>query len=158
MASPAEIVQACLVALDLVIVPMEYNELVPFVQQPGDGSTVCYISSMPDDDDQAVCVKNSIGLDFGQTMNTGKYIIHPGIQIEVRSLYDSPGYALTQKIANAIQGINNNTVVFNGQTYYVQNIYRVGSIVTFGEQVGKRRRIWVIPARLVMADSQSTIG
>ena len=148
--SPAEIVQAWLISQ---LSFLKSNEL----QEPGDGSTVCLVDGMADEFDQAVFIQDQVGLDFGRRQR-GKTERHPGIKIIIRALDHQTGFSLANAVANALDSSTMMTVSVNGVSHYVQSIYKTSTIIRLGEEVGKRRQLWSINARIVFQDREPALG
>jgi len=153
MASPAEIVRACFVQLGLVIMPVS-NEQLPVAQLPEDGTTQCYVGNQPDDVDQMVCVYGPAGRVFGREMRGGKTLLHSGIKVIVRALDYPTGWALANLIAttgmDSFPGNSTVTVTDDPTVYNVQSIYRTSDVIELGEEVGKKRQLFSINARIAL--------
>lgn len=157
MASPAEVVRQYLINSGLVILPVVTGEVIPAQQLPGDGSTVCFTRSMPDDYDQAVCIFNTTGPIFGRRQRDGKQLMHPGVNVFVRTL-DDTGYDLAVTLANALDASTRSTIMIDEMEYLVQSIYRTSPVISLGEEVGKQRQRWSINARVAFQDQQPIMG
>lgn len=150
MSSPAELIREYLVSQGLVQYPGD-------IQTPGDGTTQCYVSSMPDDPDQILSVYDIAGLKWCRTQR-GKNIIDPGVKLIVRAL-DYRGYTnVVLPITTILGAVNENTVSLNGVDHFLHSVYRTSSIVSIGEETGKRRQLWYINARVSMQDIEPVIA
>lgn len=157
MDSPAEIIRSCLIDLGLVIMPGIPNQTIPYQQTAGDGSILCYVSSMPDDEDQCICIYDQSGIVWGR--DTSKKLAHPGIKVLVRAVDYSIGSLMVRSLALAIDNrMRNITTVLNGTPYTISNFYRTGTIISLGEEVGKRRQLWSINARVAFDYSTPLLG
>ena len=151
MAGPAEVMRAFLIGLGTVVDPAPADQ-VPYQQLPGDGSILCYVSSIPDEVDQAVVLKDMPGVVFCPKTQVGQKILqHPGIKCLVR-WPDGTGYDVAQTIADACMSIYNGTVQVRGASYAVQSVYRVGGINDIGEEIGKKRQLWTFMLRVAFQD------
>jgi len=158
MASPAQIVRQYLIDKGIVIDPEEPGELYTYNAIPGDGVTPCYVSSLPDDIDQAIVIKDQAGVYFGRRMPDGKSMLHPGIQFVIRSLDYQTGYDLANSIVLAFEAVNNTNTTVNTVVYSVKSVYRTSTIIALGEEVGKKRQLFSINARVAFNDSVPSIG
>lgn len=157
MASPAEVVGACLVNAQLVIVPTSQDP------PPGPDPVTLFISSMPDDTDLAVAVFDTAGTRFGRSMRDGQSWVHPAVNMLIRHRLYSQGYNLCQQIANFLDSFTSTTVIVTtpasgSEIVAVQSLYRVGTIISLGEEVEKRRQLWSLNLRVAFQGSQQQIG
>jgi len=103
-----------------------------------------YISSMPDDEVNCGAIYDTAGVLDGKLM-TGEVIIHPGIQLSIRSNDYETAYAKIEAITLALDDINWDTIVVEGTTYQLQNVSRATPIFPLGSERGyKRRFIFVV--------------
>jgi ribosome biogenesis GTPase A len=157
MAGPAEIIRSILVTQKLVAMPPVAGKTVPFQQLPGDGTTLCFIGSMPDTPDQAVAIYDTPGIIWGRRQRDAKDLVHSGILIKIRTL-DYSGYDLANNLANSLVTIKQTNTIIGETTYYVASVYRTSNVVSLGEQVGKKRQQWTVQARVAFQDIQAPIG
>lgn len=158
MSSPAQIVQAYLVTQGVVQMPAVPNQTELYSQLPGDGTTLCYVSSMPDDPDQVVALYDTAGIFWGKNQRKQSRV-HPGIKILARSLDYASGYALVNLIATTLDSFTTGNVVTSDQvSHAVQSIFRVSPIIALGEEVGKKRQLWSLNARVAFQDSEPNLG
>lgn len=160
MASPAEIVQNALAGLGLVTLPEQRNLLSP-IQLPGDHSTVCFANSSPDDYDQMVSVTDTAARMFGRRMRYPKYLMHNGISVLIRHLHPKFGWALANRIAvDGLDQLSNMQIQLykSDEIHYVKTVYRTTSVIFLGEQVGKKRFLWSIMARVAFDDREPPTG
>ncbi len=162
MSGPAEIVRAALVAQNLVLMPGDtVNQLIPFQQIPFDGSMPCYVSSMPDEIDQGLLLRDVAGHLFARRMEDGKYLVHCGLKLLMRTIeYD---YDSVNALFNAITAISKVSIPItdpagNIVQHFVQTIYRTSTIIPLGEEVGKRRQLWSLNVRVAMQDQEPQTG
>lgn len=151
-ASPAQIIRACLVDQALVIMPGTH------VQIPGDGTTICFVSSMPDEVDQAVALLDMPGLFGGRRHKDGKYLIHPGVKVQIRALDHDVGCELVESILNGIGTIVRTTISVGSEVWKISSAYRIGSLIPNEEQVGRKRQQWTQNIRVAFDDDQSPLG
>lgn len=149
MASPAELVRMCLVHRGWVTMPD------PTMPIPANGSTYCFVSSLPNEPDQLLYLRDSTGLIFGKRQNDGKVLEHPGIVIIMRSLDFGRDWAMD--LLEAIESITHTDITMpDGMIYHVQSVYRTSTLADMGEEVGKRRHSWTANARVAMQDLEVT--
>ena len=93
-----------------------------------------YISSLPDgpqvNTDCAV-VYDTSGIKDGRYMS-GEVIIHPGIQIRVRSRNYDTAYNKIEEIALALDAIQNNLIIIGAYEYKILNASRTTPIICIG--------------------------
>ncbi len=154
MVSPAEVIAACLVKGTLVIVPTPGGP----VPVPGMGLPTLFIGSEADDCDVAVILYDVGGRFFGRLQRTGQTLVHPGVNLLVRHLDYPRGYALAQELANFFDAFAAQTVMVGSETVQIQSAYRIGSIISLGEQIGKRRNEFSLNIRVAFQGTQSQIG
>lgn len=155
MSTPAEILRSCLIDQGLVTLGSYDNNQ----QSYPDDSVVCFVASMPDKYDRALGIYNRAGKNFGRTMEDGKRMLHPGLQLLFR-MPDESGYEFVNRVANALdQSILRITTTPPGSCTecYVQGVTR-GPIIPLGEEVGKRRQLWSINVRISFQDRQPVQG
>lgn len=156
---PSKILRQVLIDMGLVVYPGGTSQSIPYVQQPGDGSTVCFISSMPNEPDQAVCIYDTIGPDFGRRMDDGTYMMHRGVQLRIRSLTEDDGYNLAALLTyQGLDTIRFRKATIDGVDHFVDNVYRNTSIISLGEEVGKRRQLFTVNARIVFPTTEPNQG
>lgn len=156
MASPASVVRACLVQAGLVILARDRN-LVPIDELPGENVTPCFVPSMPSSPARAVAIRNAPGVNFGKAAG-GKAMTHPGVSILVRDVEEDDAHALAAAIADAIDRSKMGEVEVGGVTHYVHSLYRVGTLVSLGEDTLTQRQQFVISARVAFRDQEPTMG
>ncbi len=107
------------------------------------GSWPLYISHMPDGDNvasDAGSIYNTPGVKDGRRME-GPISQHYGIQLRIRSLEQSDGWAKAEDIASNLDAVHNVTVTNGAEEYQLRNISRQGPVVPLGiEQESTRRR------------------
>lgn len=95
----------------------------------------------PDKPDNCVTVYETEGRRDGRTMNGGEVWYHPGVQIEVRSADHNTGYLKANQLATCCdEEIYNETVTFEGKTYTITNVSRVGQVMSLGYETPESRR------------------
>jgi hypothetical protein len=121
-------------------------------QVKGDGTTYLYSPSMPDTPDQALQVCDTAGTYFWRSQR-GRDRVHPGFQILVRSP-DPDNWQLAQQVADFLGTVGRQSLLVVDQTYDVQSVYRVGSILYLGEDPNRERYLWSINGRVAFQDTQ----
>jgi len=124
------------------------NPAVPMIPRKGD--TYGFVSSLPNEPDQILFLRDSAGLVFGKTQS-GKVLEHPGLVIIMRSLDFGRDWA--KGLLEAIEQVTNVAVAMpDGNTYHVQSVYRTSTLADMGEEVSTRRHAWTANARVAMKD------
>lgn len=138
--TPAQIIRSCLIDWNLVSYPGTAS-----YKPPG------FFSSMPDAPDQAICVFDTKGRDFGRGTRENLSNVHPSIQICVRWVDEAEGHDRVNKIAVALDTHFPIITVLpeDGSSWYIMNIRRTSPILMLGEEIGKRRNFWTINALVV---------
>lgn len=99
-----------------------------------------YISFMPANPDQAVCIYDMTGSTDGRLMD-GTQIHHPGVQIQIRSTTYAIGWAKAAEITNALDGqIKTLVPVESDAVYILHNASRRGAIHAIGIDKEDRNR------------------
>jgi hypothetical protein len=160
MSSPAEILRAFLVREGVLAMPFVKGKTVPIVQHPLTELTPCYVSSMPDDPDQAVTIYDVSGIMFGRRQPDGKQMLHPGMSVLVRTINYGTGYNLTNMLAVVAETLDSSQspVVVNDQEYWVQTVYRTSTVTSLGEEVGNKRQRFSFDLRMALQDRQPSLG
>lgn len=151
-ATPAQILRACLIDLDLV----------SFSQEQGQ-AWWCTVGSLPDSPDEAVCIKEGPGRFFGRRSRDKKNRINPGITIIIRAKRHDVGYTKANEIAKALDTElspvdvtlpeENNEVVHS-----IQTVSRTSPVIHLGEEVGKQRELFSITAVIAFADAEPSLS
>jgi len=126
----------------------EYLIGVLFLQEPSGSSTwPVYSQSLPDGDsieDDACCLFDVVGDKDGRLM-TGTFIQHFGIRLKIRSKEYQDGWNKINAIAEDLDTIVNEDVVYDGNTYRLHNVSRE-VITPLGTEAGtKRRWLFAVP-------------
>ena len=152
--STAQIVRQILKAAGLVA-------LVTDEPLPTDGTPICYVSSMPDETDSAVLIKDTLGLNFGRSQRS-RTLIHAGVKLWIRQPTFPPAVNYAQAIAIYFDNFPPQSAVSipndPSSPHCVQSIYRVNTLVDLGEEVGKRRQLWTLNARVAYGEEEPVKG
>lgn len=151
MPSPAMVLRSCFIDLELVSYPLVASQLPP-----------CFVSSMPDEPDVAICLFDMPGRMFGKDARTGKRVAYPGVSIKVRGV-DYFSYDLANSLAVAVDQdmapIKTTLPQQDGETeHYIQNVIRLTTILSLGEEVGTRRELWSFNTRIAFEQIEPSIG
>ena len=100
-----------------------------------------YVSEFPrsSSTDNVVVVNNTTAKSDGRVHHDGEQQEHEGIQIIVRGVTYSIGYAKANAMKMTIDGIVRSSVTIGDATYLVQSISRVGGIIDLDEPNSKRK-------------------
>lgn len=149
-ATPAQIIRSMLVAFGLVTFPIRTPTIWP-----------CYVGSVPDASDLTVCVDDTVGMVFGRGARTGKNCVHPGIAIRVRGTDHVRGFLQANKIAVALDTRTfpvQVQLVEDGSLHIIANVYRTSPVIALGEEVGKKRNLWTLNARVSFDYDEPSLG
>lgn len=126
MSSPADIIYALLEDLDV----------------PQSGTWQMFVGFLPDFPDNAICIYDAEGTMDGRIMSSGERIIHPGVQIMVRSLGYREGWDKAEAIALLLDEQQKVSVAVESDgTYILDCVSRTSPVVSVGmEQINDRRR------------------
>jgi hypothetical protein len=132
--SPAEVVRALLIALNLGTDP------TPWASGSGNPWPVV-ATNEPATPDEVITVYDTVGTDDGRTMTDGESLHHYGIQIRIRSSNHINGWLKSKSILKTISEIfNQHSVTINGITYVVYNFARIGQVIPLGKQTPQSLR------------------
>lgn len=163
MASPAEVLRQALSDAGALVLPALAGQTVDYEQGPGATLPLAYVDSLPETPDLAMLLKDNDGLTVSAgRLQTGKMLFHHGVLLTVRTPDQGEdfgdSYDKVQGLANAVNAVGRGTVTVRGVPYLVEKAYRVGRIKRGGEEVGRRRLLFMIGARLVFQEAQPQIG
>jgi hypothetical protein len=152
--SPAEIIRSCLHDQGLITIP-DLDGNLPYVQEPKDGSTVCFVSKIADQPDQIVVIADTAGRIFGRSMETGRMMTHYGLMVTVRALTFETGWNLGMAIYAGLGTITRKTTTINNVQYAVANLIRASTLIYVGEEIGRKRELFTIQARVAFQYTQT---
>lgn len=99
-----------------------------------------FVGFMPEDSDNAVGLYDTAGTFNGRLMTTGEIIIHPGFQIQSRSVDYSSALEKIQSIALFLDTVFEESVTIDANTYIIQSVSRQGDILNMGMSDPDRMR------------------
>lgn len=149
--SQAQILRSCLIDLGLVSYPNTGKPYLP----------PCFVGGIPNQPDPLVSIMDTPGVMFGRDVRTGASVTHAGIKIVVRSTEFLNGYPIVSAISDALDQSMQPFVTRlpeDGSIHYVQNVIRSTPIIDLGEEVGTKRRMWSVNARIALDFREPTIG
>lgn len=157
MPSPAEIIRSCLIDLGLVQLPPDMLNVTPL---PNSDTVTCFVSSLPNNYDKAVCLYDSEGYNEGKEMRGGRRHLHPGVRVLIRHLEYDAGNSLAESIASALDQLDlvTTTVPEDNQPHYVQAFSRTTGIISLGEEVNQKRQRWTINGRVSFQSQEGFLG
>ena len=95
----------------------------------------------PNSPDSCITLTETTGKRDGRVMTSGEVIEHPGIQIEVRSATFSVGFLKAKQLATYCdESIYNSGVTFEGKSYNIVNVSRVGVVMAIGRETPESKR------------------
>ena len=104
------------------------------------GAWPIYVGHMPDKPDAAVCVYDTAGFREGRVQATGESIGKPGWEIMVRSATHTDAIGRMRLIIAHLDGILRETVVVDGDTWEIQAVSLVSTVIDLGQEPESRRR------------------
>ena len=130
--SPAEIIQAYLVEEGLF-------------QSPGTKNTVwpCFVGGFPDAPDDGAVVMDSTVEKDGRLMMAGRVIIHPRVQVLVRSREYTSGYAKAKLVFDLLEAVKKTEVEVDSNTHVLANASPVSGITPLGQEQETTKRRWM---------------
>lgn len=101
-----------------------------------------FVSFLPDEPYDALCVYDTASKLDGRLLGTGEQIEHPGVMVWVRGPIFPEAWEKVRAIAIAMDAVRNVTVSMDADTsYMIHNVSRTGSVKPLGvEEEGSRRR------------------
>jgi hypothetical protein len=145
--SPAKVCAQILVNADIGLLPGVPGQILPVTQIPGNVQTPVYTLKMPDAPDQVVCLYDTAGKYNGRLMR-GQTTTHPGVSVIVRAPNGDGYKELCIPITDAFDNFFYSQVTVDEIPYGVHSVYRIGDIISLGEETGKRRQLWSINYRM----------
>ena len=141
--SPAQIVAQLLVDLGLGTLPSASL------------TWPVYDVSLPDENDEAMCVHDTQGNIDGRDMNSGTTLEHYGIMIRLRARDHLTGYAKANAVAVALDSqVANDAVTLDSSVYNVIALSRKSGPLNNGPEPGSSRVIF--SANYIAAINQVT--
>ncbi len=113
-----------------------------FVTLPSDADDwPCFVDSMNDSPDDALCLYDDDPDKDGRIMKTGEVVLHYGLMIRVRSHTYLPGWQMANEIAEEFDHIYNEFVAMSSQEQYtLRSLSRRGGVIALGLEEGTKRR------------------
>lgn len=149
-ATPAQVLRSCLIDFGLVFYPgiLEATAGEAGVNR---GGYPCFVGSMPDEEDQAVRLRDSAGKIFGSRARDGVNTVYPGVTILVRSPDYTQGYLKTKAIADAIDKRFplSTRLPEDGSPWFLQKVQRQTDVMTLGEEKGKQRELFSLNVYMI---------
>jgi hypothetical protein len=127
---------------------------------PENPDFVGYVTSLPDEPDNAICVQDTVGRLDGRIHKTGETIVHPGIQVRVRSESFVLGWAKANEIKTALEQIKNDSVSVvdpisgTTHTYTIHSATLTSPILPIGEGKEGRRENFTINVVLTITENE----
>jgi hypothetical protein len=140
--TPAYVIRQLLVDKGLVIHPGA-REI------PHELTLQCYVNEVPDEIYEMVLIKDVTASMFGHNQRSGDPFEHPGVLVNLRHTDPLLAARFAKSISKGIKA-QNVTVTVGELVYTVQTVYRSSSLISLGEEVGKRRFRWAFDAKIAM--------
>lgn len=130
--SPADVVQALLIALGLGTTPP--------TPPAAAGSWPVYVDGEPNSPDDVIVVTDTLGAQFGRQMH-GTRDEHHGVQVLVRSTTHAVGYTKARAIAVALDTeARKESVTVGNSRYCVPEVTRTSDVLRLGKGPPTDRR------------------
>lgn len=118
-----------------------------------------YSGHMPDEGrDNAIAVYGTEPIYDARILLTGETVLHPGLQIRVRSNDPISGYEKAWEITLALDSIEREGIEIDGIQYMIHAIHHRGIIPLGPEDAKRRRRDWVVNAIGTLEEMIGVIG
>jgi hypothetical protein len=111
------------------------------------GTWPIYVNNEPDSPDNVITCYDFLGLQHGRTMPDGERQHHDGVQIRVRAMRFTFGWAKVRDISLAIDRVSGCGIQIDIAEYNVQSIMS-GGIVRLGTEPTSKRQLWVINCQM----------
>lgn len=147
--TPAYIVQQLLVDAGTAILP-GLREI------PDEDVVEVHANNAPDNINRCVLVRDTAGVQFGHDQREADVLEHAGLLITVRHDDDRKAGNICKAVAGTFKARKNVDVEVDDLIYHVQSVYRTSSLLSLGEEVGKRRFLWSFNARVAMQAREPT--
>ncbi len=103
------------------------------------GEWPCFIGTLPDTPDCAICCYDTTGKTQGRYMRGGKTIEFPGIQVRIRALDYAQAYNKAVEIMEAMDAVKNQPVEADDERYAIHSISH-GTPMNLGQDVSAKSR------------------
>ena len=121
--SPAEVLHYYLISQGLFTSPSAKGDFPLFITTLPGGKDV----------EKAGCVSDTSFIKDGRLM-TGETIIHPGIQIRIRTRTFEEGWMKMRAIASLLEMVHNLSIVISADDYYtLYNVSQTSAILPMGQ-------------------------
>ncbi len=116
-----------------------------FMSVPSDDTDwPLYISHLPDIKINCGAIYDTAGKLDGKSLEGDGVVEHPGFELRIRSSDYEIGYGKIEEIVFALDGIFNEDVALDGNTYRVQNASRVSTITPISEAGTGRKFVFTV--------------
>lgn len=121
--SPADIIRELLIDLSMGTDPVPIN------------TWPVYEGTLPDTPDNAICVYNTEGRQFGKSQIDGEVFEHYGIQVLVRSMVETTGFVKAQAVKDAFnKSVKRTSVTIGSSIYLVHGVHTQGNVRRAGRE------------------------
>lgn len=123
------------------------------VSEPGTpwGGT---FSVMPDDPDDAVAAFDLDADLDGRIQRTGELVKHPRVQVQIRSMDYTPGYAKAVAIEEFLGGLHLHSFEAEGELVTIEAATVTTAAVSLGQQPDRPRQMFAVTAKLTMYSTE----
>lgn len=135
--SPARILQQYLIDQDIGVAP------------PSTADWVCYVASMPELGDNALCLYDSSGgriegRSRPRLHHASKTVEHGNVTVRVRATNYETGRTKADSICDAFDSALRESVTIDGTDYLIQAITRTTSVKHLAVELNNRRQIFEV--------------
>lgn len=141
IASPSQVMQTYLIKAG-------YGNLPPHSIWP---IYYGFLPGIPAVPANVIAVYDPVGYKDGRIMKTGETIVHPGIQLRVRSSTYSVAYDKMQRLAKALDNIRRESIIVENELYVIESVTRAGSPISLGLEESTNRVILVVNSLITLS-------
>lgn len=115
------------------------------------GQWTIFVSFLPGEPDEAICIYDTAGRLDGRLMPTGEQVEHPGIQIRVRGRDYKDTWDKMDSIVKALDAVRRIPVVFSAEeAYIVHGVSRHGAVIPLGIDEADNHRHYHFTANMTL--------
>jgi len=100
----------------------------------------CFINSMPDTPDNAVCTIDTGAEKQGRIMRTGEVIQKPAVQIQFRAKTFSEGWTKAKAVEAVLDALYRRSITLESIDYMLHSVRRHNTVLPLGAEPGGNRR------------------
>lgn len=120
------------------------------LEQTSEDAWGVYVSAEPPEPDRVITVYDTSGTLEDRLQRSGRVPSHPGVQVRVRAESYPIGWDKAVAVATILDAIHNTSITVDGTAYVVQVAKRTTDVLPLGMEVGTKRNLFTINARLTI--------